>query len=236
MQVLLSVLFLVAVGFSQTLYVASASSMRPLMEEALRIFEENNSIKVRISYGSSGNLFRQILGGAPYDVFISASEIYPAKLIELGKAHKPTLFAYGRLALFTLKEELNSQNGLKRANRIAVANPRHAPYGKAALEFLKRAGLYGELRTKLIYGSNVAQAFQFVVSGGAEVGIVSLSLALAYPEGYSLPLPEDTYSPIKHVAVITEVGGGKEAAVKFLEFLKTHRFKELLKRFGFGVP
>ncbi|EDP74638.1 molybdate periplasmic binding protein [Hydrogenivirga sp. 128-5-R1-1] len=236
MRALLLVLLLVVAAYSQTIYVASASSMRPLMEEVTEVFEKGSGVELKVSYGSSGNLFRQILGGAPYDVFISANEMYPERLLELGRAYHPTLFARGRLVIFTLKPELKGIEGLRSARRIAVANPRHAPYGRAAVEFLKKEGLYEELRTRLVFGSNVAQAFQFVVSGGADVGIVSLSLALTYPEGHYTILPEDRYPPIRHVAVLTERGRKKEVVLKFLEFLKSPEFKSMLEKFGFGAP
>ena len=237
MRVLLLLTLLLSVSFSQVLYIASASSLRPLLERVVSSFEKKHpGVKLRLSYGSSGSIYRQILGGAPYDIFLSANELYPKKLVEFGVAHEPTEFARGRLALFSTRFRVDSFKVLERAERVAMANPRYAPYGRSAVEFLKRSGFYDEVRRKLVYGSNVGQAFQFVVAGGADVGIVSLSLAVAYGKGNYLTIPEDMHSPIRHVAVITERGYRKELSGEFLKFLKREEVKRALKELGFGVP
>ncbi len=237
MRVLLLLTLLLSVAFSQILYVASASSMRPLLERIARSFERKHpGVKLMLSYGSSGNIYRQILGGAPYDVFLSANELYPKKLVELGMAHEPTEFARGRLAVFSTRYRVDSLNVLERAGRVAIANPKYAPYGRAAVEFLKRSGIYEKVKRKLVYGSNVGQAFQFVVAGGADAGVVSLSLVLAYGKGSYLIVPEGMHSPIRHVAVITERGLEKKASRKFVEYLRTTEVGHILKEYGFGVP
>jgi molybdate transport system substrate-binding protein len=235
--IILTLLLLISLGYTQTLYIASASSMRPFVEEAKKLFErENPGIEVKVSYGSSGNLYRQILGGAPYDIFLSANELYPEKLSAKGFASKPVVFAFGRLTLFSLKLEVKDIDLLERVDRVAIANPRHAPYGRAALEFIRREGLYPKLRGKLIYGSNVAQAFQFVVSGGAQAGIVSYSLVLHYGKGSYKLIPSSKHSPVRHTACITKEGRGKEHSRRFINFLLSDKVKELLIEKGFEVP
>lgn len=238
MRVLLALLLLFSISLGQSLTVAVASSLRPPLVEIAKLFERSKGVKVRLSFGSSGSFFRQILGGAPYDVFLSANRRYPEELVRRGSAVKEslTVFARGRLVLFSLDREVGDLRVLLNAERVAVANPRYAPYGKAAVETLKSAGLYDELKGKLVYGSNVGQAFQFVVSGGAEYGFVSLSLAKAYGKGNYIVIPEDLHSHIKHVGVITEEGAKKEAAFEFIKFLKGRQAREIFRSFGFEVP
>ena len=237
LSLLTLILFLFGFGFSQTLYVAVASSMRPPVEELARLFEkENPGVSLKLSYSSSGNLYGQILGGAPYHVFLSASKVYADKLHERGVAGKPVVVAYGKLVLFSLDRKPTGISDLLKYERIALANPRHAPYGKSAMEFLKRAGLLDSLRERLIYGSNVAQAFQFVMAGGADTGIVSLSLAVAVGEGYYWVVPKELYTPIEHTVVLTEKGLENPLAKKFLDYLTSKEAKSVFSRFGFGVP
>ncbi len=231
-------LLLATLSFGEVLYVAVSSSMRPPVEEIVRVFEDEKGVSVKVSYGSSGSIYKQIVGGAPYHVFLSANEDYPKKLVEKGLADERTIkvFAYGKLVVFSLGRVESVPSALLKADRIAIANPRYAPYGKAGMEFLKNSGIYKKVRGRLVYGSNVGQAFQFVASGGADVGIVSLSLAKVYGKGSYLQLPEGSYPTIKHVAVITSEGRDNKFAKVFLEFLTSERAKEILKKFGFGLP
>ncbi|GAB6066536.1 molybdate ABC transporter substrate-binding protein [Aquifex pyrophilus] len=225
--------------FSETLRIAAASSFRFTLEEIAKRFEKNYKHRVLISYGASGHFYIQIRHGAPYDVFISANEIYPKKLIEYGKAlnESYTVFSKGKLVIFTLKDiELKNYEDITKAEKIAIANPKYAPYGKASLEFLKRTNLYEKVKHKLVYASNVSQAFQYVVSGGADAGLVALSLVIPYGKGKYLLIDEKLYAPINNVAVITLHGKDKKASWEFIEFLKTKEVKDILRKFGFGVP
>ena len=238
MRLILAFLILLSVSFAESITVAVASSLRPPVEEIARIFEKKKGVRVRLSFGSSGTLYRQILGGAPYDLFLSASRVYAEELVKRGSAVKGSLriFARGKLAVFNLSGEVSGLESLLKANRIAVANPRFAPYGKAAVETLKKAGLYQKLRSRLVYGSNVGQAFQFVVSGGADYGLVSLSMIKAFGKGYYWIVPQDLYSPIDHAVIITDRGSRNKLSYEFLDFLKSEEAKEILSRFGFEVP
>ncbi len=232
---ILHVFFVAA--FSQELYIAAASSLNKVLPEIVRKFErEHPNSEIKISFASSGHLYAQIKGGAPYQVFISADTLYPKKLIKDGFALKDsyTEYASGLLAVYGRVKGDSLKDVLKGAKRIAVANPRHAPYGKAAVELLKRIGLFGEVRRKLIYGANVSQAVQFVHSGGADMGIVAYSLVISM-EGVK-PIDRRLYSPIIHAAVVTSKGKGDEIAYTFLRFLTSPPAKEVLKRHGFLVP
>jgi len=240
-MIFILVLLLFAFSFSETLRIAAASSFRFALNPIIKEFERKTGNKVLVSYGASGHFYIQIKNGAPYDIFISANEIYPKKLIESGKAVKAsyTVFARGKLVLFTTKDiELKDYKVLlfPEVETIAIANPKHAPYGRAAVEFLKNAGLYEKVLKKLVYGSNVSQAFQYVVSGGADVGLVALSLVIPYGKGKYLLIDQKLYSPVNNVAVITEYGKSKKASWEFLKFLTSPFARKVLKEYGYEVP
>jgi len=238
MVLLIPVLLFAAISFGETLYIAVAASMRPLFVELAKVFEsEHRNVKVRLSFGSSGNLYRQIAGGAPYDLFASADVLYAEKLTETGKAVYHREFALGRLAVFSPRsgEHGNGVEMLRSSERIAVASPRHAPYGRGAVAFLRRIGLYGEVRERLLYGANAAQALQFAVSGGADTAIVPLSLVLHYGKGRFWEVPRDLYPPIRHSLVLTTAGEKKRSAREFLRFLESEKARQLVEKHGFGL-
>ncbi|NPB08124.1 MAG: molybdate ABC transporter substrate-binding protein [Aquificae bacterium] len=234
--------FLLALlSFGESLRIAAASSLRFALEEITREFEKRYGTKVSVSYGASGHFYIQIKHGAPYDVFLSANMTYPEKLVEEGKALREslTVYALGKLALFTTKERisLTGYNVLlsPQVKRIAMANPKYAPYGIAAKEFLVNAGLYEKVLPRLVLGANVSQAFQFVVSGGADVGIVALSLVIPYGKGVYREVSPTLYTPVKHGAVITVLGKDKKRAWDFITFLQSDFAKSVFEKYGFSV-
>ncbi len=236
MKLITILLILFSLSFAETLRIAAASSLRFALEELSKRFEKRYNVKLLISYGASGHFYIQIEHGAPYDVFLSANALYPKKLIREKKAvgSSYTVFARGKLVLFTVRDiELKDFSILTRVGRIAIANPKYAPYGRAALEFLKNAKLYDKVKHKLIYGANVSQAFQFTASGGADIGIVALSLVIPYGKGRWLEVPAELYSPVEHAAVITMSGKSKNAAWKFLKFLNSKYARDVFKKYGF---
>jgi molybdate transport system substrate-binding protein len=208
------------------------------MKELKQAFEaEHHGSTVSISIGSSVNLETQIENGAPFDVFLSADVEQPQKLIHSGKAEANSFFVYaqGILALLVPKknaEILNLQSlNSERVRKIAIANPEHAPYGRAAVAALKAAKLYDKLQAKIVMGENVAQAAQFVVAGNADAGIVSMSAkglegVVAYPVNPSL------YPPIRQGAVLTKAGADNAAAKQFLEFMRSEKAISILQRHG----
>ena len=232
----LSLVF-ISLSFAEVLYVASASSLKPLVEEAIKVFTAKHPhVEVKVSYGSSGSLYKQIKGGAPYDIFLSASGIYIEKLKEAGKIKKAKIFALGRVVLFSLKPlSKDIEKALLSAKRVAIANPKYAPYGKCALEFLKKIELYERLKTKIVRGPSVAYAFQFVASGGADVGIVSLSLVLSYRKGHYVLLPDNACTPPDHWIAL--IKGNKRSAETFYELITSKDFKSSIEKLGFlAVP
>lgn len=238
MRFIVALILLISISSAQTLTVAVASSLRPPVVKIVKLFENKKGIKVRLSFGSSGSLYRQILGGAPYDVFLSANRMYPEELVKRNKALKDTftVFAIGRLALFSPDREVNGLGSLLSARRIAIANPRYAPYGVAAVEVLNNSGLYDELKSRLVYGSNVSQAFQFAISGGAECAIVSLSLVKSYGKGNYWIVPKELHSNIEHAGVVTKQVSRKGLALEFISFLRSEEVKDILIGFGFEAP
>lgn len=238
MGFLIPLLLFVAISFGETLYIAVAASMRPLFEELVVLFEsEHRNVEVRLTFGSSGNLYRQIAGGAPYDLFASADVLYAEKLERTGKAVYHTEFARGRLVVFSArsKDYRDGVEVLRNSERIALASPRHAPYGRSAVAFLRKIGLYEEVRHRLLYGANTAQALQFAASGGADAAVVPLSLVLHYGRGRFWEIPQDLYPPVRHTLVLTSAGERKRSAREFLRFMRSERVRRLVEKHGFGT-
>jgi molybdate transport system substrate-binding protein len=210
-------------------------------------FEKETGRTVRLTFGSSGNFVAQIRNGAPFDLFLSADVDYPKQLERSGLVERGTLYEYarGHLALWTRADSgVDVRRGLSvltdaRVRRVAIANPDHAPYGRAAVAALRHEGLYDRVRTKLVLGENISQAAQFVQTGGADVGIVALSLALSdalKPSGAYVQIPEAWHPPIQQAVVVLAASKQKELARRFLDFLKKPEIVGLLQAFGFAVP
>src|SRR6266446_3969581 len=172
---------------AQSLMVAAASDLQSAIPAIASRFEKDTGRQVRLTFGSSGNFFTQIQNGAPFDVFLSADIDYPRRLEGSGEAERGTLYEYGtgRLVLWTRNDSgIDVRRGLAvlvdaRVRRIAIANPDHAPYGRAAVAALRHQGLYDRVRGKFVYGENISQAAQFAETGIADVGLIALSLALS---------------------------------------------------------
>jgi len=203
---------------------------------------------VKLAFGSSGNLTTQIENAAPFDVFLSADMDYPKKLIADGFADGNSLFTYavGRLVLWMPASSIldPQQKGLKvlldpSVKKIAIANPEHAPYGRAAVAALKHSGLYDQVSDKLVLGENVSQAAQFVESGNAQAGLVALAHALApgmKDKGKSWEVPSDAYPQLTQGAVMLTHSHGSKAAAEFLNYLKSPAATDVLQRYGFSLP
>ena len=231
---------------AQSLAVAAASDLQPVLPEVGKRFERETKIPVTTTFGSSGNFFAQIQNGAPFDLFLSADVEYPGRLEDAGFAVKGSLteYAVGRIVLWTRKDSgVNVSMGFgilasPRVRRIAIANPEHAPYGRAAVAALEHERLYQELKGKLVLGENVSQAAQFVQSGNADAGILALSLAKAPPlrsAGTMYEIPDDWYRPIIQGAVVLESSRQKEAAKQFLAFLRRPEIARIFEQAGFAV-
>ena len=231
---------------AQEITVAAASDLQFALQDVKERFEKNTGARVKLVFGSSGNLFTQIQNGAPFDLFFSADIEYPQKLESAELTEPGTLYEYavGKLALWAPKDSLlDLSRGLQvlldpKIKKIAIANPEHAPYGRAAVAALRHEGIYDKVSDRLVLGENISQAASFVVSGSADIGIVALSLALApslKDKGKYAELPADEYPAIRQAAVVLKSSKEKQAAQQFLAYLKTPAIVELLRSYGFSI-
>src|SRR5882672_9994061 len=231
-QYLSLALFLLLAGLcaAQEITVAAAADLQFAFQDVAARFEKQTGAHVKLIFGSSGNFFAQVQNGAPFDLFFSADVSYPQKLEAAGLTEPGTLYRYatGKIVLWAPKESsLDLSKGLAvlldpSIHKIAIANPEHAPYGRAAVAALKQEKLYDQVSSKFVLGENIAQTATFVASGNAEIGIVALSLALApamQAKGKYVEIPAADYPPIDQAAVVLKSSAKKEAAKKFLEFL-----------------
>ena len=232
---------------AQPLAVAAAADLQAVLPELAGRFEADTGRRVQITFGSSGNFFAQVQNGAPFDVFLSADIEYPRRLGQAGLAEPQSLtrYAVGRLVLWTRKDSgVDLSRGLRsllapRVRRIALANPAHAPYGRAAVAALRRQGVYEQVRARFVLGENIAQTAQFVQSGNADVGLIALSLALAQTmkaSGTHVEIPSFLHPPIEQGAVVLKTARDKAAAQEFLAFLGRADSVSLLRASGFEVP
>jgi molybdate transport system substrate-binding protein len=227
--------------------IAAAADLKFAMGELSETFEKQLGTKVNVTYGSSGNFFSQIQNGAPFDLFFSADVEYPRKLEAAGLAEPGTLYEYavGRIVIWTpadAKVDV-AKLGWKTlmdasVEKIAIANPEHAPYGRAAVAALQNAGIYESVKGKLVYGENISQAAQFVQSGNAQAGIVAMSLAVspAMQDGKRWEIPLEMHPEIEQGAIVLKDAKNKEAARAFLEFVKSEAGGAILTKYGFAFP
>jgi molybdate transport system substrate-binding protein len=235
-----------ALWAQSALTVAAAANLQPAVTEIARKFEKQSGTQVALVFGSSGNLTTQIENGAPFDVFLSADMSYPERLAGegLGIGESLLRYAVGKLVLWVTKDSRLDLERLgervlvdPRVHKIALANPAHAPYGAAAVAYLKAANLREQVNGKLVMGEDVAQTAQFVISGNAQVGMIPLSLALApkmVEAGAYFALKDAP--PVEQGAIVLRKSADKRAAVKFLEFMKSPDARAILQRYGYGLP
>ena len=232
---------------AQSLRIAAASDLQFALGDLAAQYEKQSGEKLAITYGSSGNFFAQIQNGAPFDLFFSADTAYPQKLIESGFAEPDSryTYAFGRIVVWLPFESPLTPAKLQwntlldaRIQKIAIANPDHAPYGRAAVAALQNAGLYERLKSRLVYGENISQAAQFVLSGSAQAGILALSLAAApaMKSGKYWEIPRDLYPPLEQAVVLLKSSPNKPAARAFLAFLRMEPARATLARYGFTLP
>lgn len=232
---------------AQEITVAAAADLQPAFPDIANRFQEETGKNVKLSFGSSGNFFAQIQNGAPFDLFFSADIDYPKKLEAAGLTEPGTVYPYatGKIVLWTTNEsKLDLGLGMRvlldpSITKIAIANPAHAPYGRAAVAAMQHQKVYDQVSPKFVLGENISQTMTFVVSGSADIGIVALSLALSPAlkgKGKYAEIPADTYPPIEQAAVVLKSSQNKAVARQFLDFLKTPPMLDLLRTYGFSVP
>jgi molybdate transport system substrate-binding protein len=238
---------LLATAFGQTvppekLSIAAAADLQFALADAARQFHQQNpQIELAVTYGSSGNFYAQIHNGAPFDLFLSADVQYPRNLAHDGLVPADAVFvyAYGRIVVWVpAASKLDPATALREPSvqRIAIANPQHAPYGRAAEAALRTMGIYDSVQKKLVLGENIAQTMQFVQSGAADAGIVALSLAVApnvRGQGRYWDVPLESYPKMEQGGVILK---DSPAARAFRDWLLAKAGRNLLKQYGFSVP
>jgi molybdate transport system substrate-binding protein len=228
--------------------VAAAADLSSALQEVATNYEKGTGVAVKLSFGASGALTQQIQNGAPFDVFFSADMDYPRQLIAGGQAESATLYRYavGRLVLWVpsdspLDVEHKGMDVLldPSVKKISIANPQHAPYGRAAVAALKHYGLYEKVTGELVLGESVSQATQFVESGNAQVGFVALAHVMApamQGKGKYWMVPAEAYPPLDQGAVLISHSSHRQDAAAFLEYVKSAEVAGVLRRYGFSLP
>ena len=228
--------------------IAAAADLKFALDDIAAKYSADTGQEVKLTYGSSGNFTRQILEGAPFDIFFSADEAFIFQLADAGKtADRGALYAEGRIVLFAPKgsalkvdagfADLRAALADGRLRKFAIANPEHAPYGRAAMQALRSQGLWDAIQPKLVLGENVAQAAQFASSGSAQGGIFAYALALSPSVGslgdYVL-IPAEWHDPLRQrMALVKDAG---EAAGKFYAYIQTPASRAIFRKYGFTLP
>ncbi len=225
-----------------SLSIAAAADLNFALEELTREYRaEHPALMLRVAYGSSGNFYTQLQNHAPFDIFLSADVDYPRKLANEGLAAEDSLFIYGigRIAVWVpANSALDPQTALRSPSlhHLAIANPQHAPYGRAAQAALRKMGIYDSVEAKLVLGENISQTLQFAQSGAADAGIVALSLVSApsvKDQGRYWEIPIEDYPRIEQGGVIVKESPD---AREFRSWLMSPGGRTILKRYGFSLP
>jgi molybdate transport system substrate-binding protein len=224
------------------LRVAAAADLQPVLPVLAERYEKATGVKLLTSFGSSGNLATQILNGAPMDIFLGADFVYPEKIVAAGLADgtAPTQYARGTLVLWARKDSPLQPITLdtlmdKRVTSVAIANDLHAPYGQAAVSALKRMHMYDQVKPHLVIAENIAQAAQFVESGNAQLGLISLTAASSQrfqTAGTFIRVPTSTYTPIMQCAVVMAKSDRRAEAHAFLDWLLKPEIQAVLATMG----
>jgi len=229
---------------AQELKIAAAADLNPAMPKLSAAFSRQTGVQLKVSFGSSGNFFAEIRNGAPFDVFLSADRSYPETLEQAGKADQgTTLYARGKLVVWVpnglgLKPSPDNLKILTspEVKKIAIANPEHAPYGRAAVAAMVHFKVYDQVKPKLVLGENVSQTAQFAQSGNADAAMISLAQALSDTlknSGHYALVPADSYPALDQSAVVLRSSQNKQAAHRFVEFLLSPAAQKILNEYGF---
>jgi len=228
--------------------IAAAADLSYALAEVAQSFHRETGMAVRLTFGSSGNFTQQILQGAPFEMFLSADEGYVEQLAKAGKTRdEGALYGIGRIGIFApagspvlADSELTDLAAALtdgRLKKFAIANPEHAPYGRAAQQALQHAGLWDKIKGRLVLGENVSQATQFAASGSAQGGIIPLSLARAPPVarlGSFALIPESWHAPLRQRMVLMKTAG--KTAKAFYDYMQQPAARAVLRRYGFALP
>lgn len=238
-------LFQIPGALAEELRVAVASNFLLPVKELSREFEKSTANKVVVISASTGKLYAQIKQGAPYDVLLAADSLRP-KLLEkegIGISGSRFTYAVGRLALWSADTTLFLKNDLQVLNQknfryLAIANPKTAPYGKAAEQVLRKKGYWDQMQTRLVRGENISQTFQFLVTGNADIGFIALSQLRSNQrllKGYSWIIPAEWHDPIRQQAILLKRAKTNKVAKEFLNFIKNKRVQKIIEGYGYSL-
>lgn len=242
---LAAVLGLALSAHAEKITIAAAADLKFALDEIVATFKKSHAAdEVDVIYGSSGKFHTQIQQGAPFDLFFSADIGFPRELAKAGLAASDVVpYAVGRIVLWSAsldatKMTLDSLTDPK-ITRIAIANPKHAPYGKRAEEALRASALWDKVEPKLVYGENIAHTAQFVQTGNAQVGVIALALAvspeLASKGGYWL-IPDKLHAPLEQGFIITKRAADSALARRFADYMSSKASRAVMARYGFVLP
>ena len=231
----------------ETIIIAAAADLVYCIQELNEAFAKiNPGTEVTVSVGSSGTFFAQIRNGAPFDVYLSADMNFPRRLVKekAAEASSLTPYAFGRIVVWAIRADVDIKAGIAALenpaiSRIAIANPEHAPYGRAARAAMQNSGVWKHVEQKVVMAENIVQTRQFVQTGNAEVGIIALSLVMApmmQGVGRYVLVPEDMHPRLEQGAVLTNKGFSNPAARAYMEFLRSPQARSIFERYGFVLP
>jgi molybdate transport system substrate-binding protein len=231
---------LTTAAYSGTVNVAVAANFTDAANEIAAAFAEAGDHEAILSFGATGQFYTQITQGAPFEVFLAADDERPAQAVEEGYGVEGSVFTYavGQLVLYSIEENgVTGPETLQAGEfqQIAIANPQTAPYGKAAIETMKALGVYEMLQPKIVQGQNIAQAYQFVETGNAEVGFVALGQVSQTDAGSRWIVPQEHYEPIRQDAVLLAAGADNPAAEAFLDFLRGDEAAAIIEKYGYAL-
>jgi molybdate transport system substrate-binding protein len=246
-MMVLDVTGMAAAVYAQNLVIAAASDLNFAFKEIVTEYEKTTGNHVKLTLGSSGNFFSQIQNGAPFDLYFSADIGYPKKLEEASLTVPGSLYQYavGRIVMWTGHEShIDVTLGFEAlreptVKKIAIANPKHAPYGRAAVAAMEYFKVYEQVKDKLILGENISQAAQFIESGACDIGIIALSLAVIpamKSKGTYWEIPVEAHPSLEQGVVILKSSKQQASAKQFIAFIKGAQGQEIMKRYGFTLP
>jgi molybdate transport system substrate-binding protein len=236
----------VAFSLQAQIVVATAANMKFAMEELRAHYSSAHGIEVKAVYGSSGKIVTQIKNGAPFDLFVSADVAFADSAVKWGYgASKPRIYAYGKLALWTMKN-LDLKKGLSVLStpgigKIAIGDPKVTVYGPASVEAMKNAGVYDTAKAHLVFADNIGQVAEFIVTQSADIGLTALSIAMSEQmrgKGTWVTVDSALYSPIGQAAIILKYGEDNNPGIAgaFYEYLYSESARAILKRYGYSLP
>ncbi len=238
---------LVAFGWhahAADIHVAVAANFAAPMQKIAKSFEQTSGHKVLLSFGSTGNLYAQIKNGAPFQMFLSADDETPSKLEKegLGVAAARFVYATGKLVLWSIQPNLVDEQGnilkTQRFQHLAIANPKLAPYGLAAVETMNKLGVLQDLQAKFVQGENIAQTYQFVASGNAPLGFVALSQVMVegkITKGSAWVVPSHLHASLRQEAIVLQKGKDNAAVSALFNHLRSDNAKQIMRSYGYDV-